>query len=181
MANFKLKFEHIFLLLSRGFLLLFLFVLMAISGKAQTMSVPENIQAALLPKVLKFNPVISEKATIKMLVVYDNNSQSNKDKFIKELGQSMEIKAIRLAELKETITGYDLVYFMPGIIDETQLCKTHKVLSVTGISQYVEQGLISLGFGVQNNKPKILVNLKSLEAEGQSLSSDILRIAKIFI
>lgn len=144
------------------------------------MPVPENIQAALLPKVLKFNPELSQKAKIKMLIVYDNNSQNNKDEFFKELSGLMEIKAIRPIELEETITGYDLVYFMPGLDELSIICKTHKVLSVTGISQYVEHGKISLGFGIQNNKPKILVNLTSLDEEGQSLSSDILRIAKIF-
>ncbi len=144
------------------------------------MPVPENIQAALLPKVLKFNPKLSDKTTIKMLIVYDNNSQNTKDAFIKELGVAIEVKAILSFELEENISGYDLVYFMPGLDDLSIICKTHKVLSVTGISQYVEEGRISLGIGIQNNKPKIFVNLTSLEKEGQSLSSDILRIAKIF-
>lgn len=92
----------------------------------------------------------------------------------------MEIKAVLVNELEKNILGSDLVYFMPGFQNDAYLCKKYKVLSVTGISQYVENGNISLGFGIQNNKPKIYVNLTSLEKEAQSLSSDILRIAKIF-
>lgn len=144
------------------------------------MPVPENIQAALLPKVLKFSPEISSKAKVRMLIVYDNNSINSKDEFIKELGNSMIIRAVLKDELEKNILGFDVVYFMPSIKDESVLCKKYKVLSVTGIAQYVEKGKISIGFGIQNNKPKILINLTSLEQEGQSLSSDILRISKIF-
>ncbi|WP_175454816.1 YfiR family protein [Lutibacter oricola] len=141
---------------------------------------PENIQAALLSKVLKFNPGFSDSTSIKMLVVYNNNTQINKDEFIRGVGNSIEVKAIKPEELKDNISETNVVYFMPGINDSSKLCNKNKVLSVTGTPQYVEQGEISLGFGVENNKPKILVNLTSLEQEGQSFSSDILRIAKIY-
>ena len=144
------------------------------------MPVPENIQAALLSKVLKFNPELPQNTRIKMLVVFNGNSEINKNEFIKGIGNSIEVKAITSIELEQYIEGCHLVYFMPGIRDQSSICKTYKKLSVTGISQYVEQGDISLGFGIQNNKPKILVNLTSLDEEGQSFSSDILRIAKIY-
>lgn len=52
-------------------------------GYSQNMPVPENIQSALLPKVLKFSPEISSKTKIKMLIVYDNNSISSKNAFVK--------------------------------------------------------------------------------------------------
>lgn len=147
---------------------------------SQTMPVPENIQAALLPKILKFSPTLSQKSKLKILVVYDNNSQISKDEFIKGISSIMDIKAILPGELPQNITNSDLVYFMPGLQKYAEICKTYKVLSVTGISQYVEQGNISLGFGLQNNKPKIYVNLTSLGKEGQSLSSEILRITKVY-
>ncbi len=115
-----------------------------------------------------------------MLIVFDNNSETSKNEFIKEFGRTMEIKAVYSNELEQNIANCDLVYFMPGLQNKATLCKKHQVLSVSGISQYVEQGEISLAFGIQNNKPKIFVNLSSFEKEGQSLSSDILRIAKVF-
>ena len=176
----NLKFVPFSPFLSRSFFFLFIIFNSVSYCYGQNIPVPENIQAALLPKVLKFNSELSEKEKIKMLIVYDNNSLNNKDKFFKELKGVMEIKAIRSIELDETISGYDLIYFMPGLADLAIICKSQKILSVTGISQYVEEGKISLGFGIQNNKPKIFVNLTSLDEEGQSFSSDILRIAKIF-
>ncbi len=147
---------------------------------SQNMPVPENIQAALLPKVLKFSPNISPNPKFRILIVYDNNSVISKDELFNELTGSMDVKAILPDALEKNISNCDLVYFMPGIQMKSALCKTYKVLSVTGISQYVEQGQISLAFGLLNNKPKIFVNLSSLENEGQSLSSEILRIAKVY-
>lgn len=176
----NLKLPHISLFLIRSLLFLFVIFNSINYCYAQNIPVPENIQAALLPKVVKFRPEFSSKTKIKMLIVYDNNSTISKNEFLKELGSSMEIRAVFTQDLEKTISGYDLVYFMPGTQDESVICKKYKVLSVTGVSQYIEQGKISLGFGIQNNKPKILVNLTSLEREGQSLSSEILRIAKIF-
>lgn len=163
-------------------IILFLFIIIASLkfGYAQNMPVPENIQAALLPKILKFSPTLSQQTKIRILIVYDNNSLGSKDELIKGLGTNMESKAIRSNELEKEIVNCNLVYFMPGVKDLASLCKTHKVLSVAGISQYVEDGQISLAVGLQNNKPKIFISLSSLEKEGQSLGSEILRIAKVY-
>ncbi len=165
-----------------GRIIIFLFILIAATNNSysQNMPVPENIQAALLPKVLRFNPTLLQKTKIRILIVYDHNSQTSKDEFVKELELSMDVIPVLSDELEKYITNCDLVYFMPGNQDKATICKTYNVLSVTGISQYVEQGKISLAFGLQNNKPKIFINLSSLEKEGQSLSSELFRIAKVY-
>ncbi len=147
---------------------------------AQNMPVPENIQAALLPKVLKFNSNFSDKNPIRLLLVYDNISQKSKDLMIQDLDQSFDIKAIKLEELYTSIKNTDIVYFMPGLQLAAEICKEHKVLSVSGISQYAENGNVSLAFGLLNNKPKIFINLTSMEQEGQTISSEILRISKVY-
>lgn len=147
---------------------------------SQTKSVPENIQAALLPKILKFNPTFDHKQKIRMLIVYDNFSQSSKNELIKELSVIMDTKAVLTPDLERNIADFDLVYFMPGLQKLASMCKEKGVLSVAGISEYVENGQVSLAFGVLNDKPKIYVNLTSLEKEGQSLSSEILRISKVY-
>ncbi|SFD04960.1 YfiR/HmsC family protein [Algibacter pectinivorans] len=162
--------------------LAFICIVLCLSNiiNAQKIAVPENIQAALLTKVLKYNPQITQNKNIKILVVYNQNSLLAKDEFIKGLGSNIVVKAIALKELEQSIFGFHVVYFMAGIHDYSNVCKAQKVLSVTATTRFVEQGKISLGFGIENNKPKILVNLTSLEMEGQSFSSDILRIGKIF-
>jgi len=174
------KVKTIYYILIRTIFFLFITLNTASFCYSQIMPVPENIQAALLPKVLKFNPNFAQKTKIRMLIVYDNDSQTSKEDLINGLGASIDAKAIHSNELEQNISNCDLVYFMPGIQDESAICKSHKILSVTGISQYVEKGQISIGFGILNNKPKIFISLSSLEKEGQSISSELLRIAKVF-
>lgn len=178
MSNSKLSQNCIFSL--RRTVLFVGFLFWGISVFSQSISVPENIQAALLIKVLKYNPQIPHDQKIKILVVYDTGTEINKVEFMKGLGNKMDVKAILPTELAENISGSQVVYFMPGIHGFSKLCRDNNVLSVTSTTRFVEQGEISLGFGIENNKPKILVNLSSLEKEGQSFSSDILRIGKIF-
>ena len=166
--------------LSKSLIAICFFLFVTNSVRAQNIPVPENIQAALLSKVLKFNPELQKNDKIKMLVIYDNKSQINKDEFINGLEKSIEVLAIKPDQIEKNISGYNVVYFMSGLNEQAYRCKTRKLLSVTGINKYVEEGEISLGFGIENNKPKILVNITSLDMEGQSFSSEILRIAKIF-
>lgn len=174
------KFLQNIIFLAKGLLFAFIFLCCSTSSFAQKISVPENIQAALLTKVLKYNPQIPQDTKVKILVVFNDNSMLDKDEFIKGLGSSMIVKAITPKELEKNIAGCHVVYFMEGIHGFSNICKVNNVLSVTGTTRFVEQGEISLGFGIENSKPKILVNLTSLDMEGQSFSSDILRIGKIF-
>lgn len=170
----------IFLLLKRVLLILFISFFLPRIGFSQNMPVPENIQAALIPKVLKFSPNHAQKTKLRMVIVYDNNSQVSQKELKKAIGTSLDVKSVVEADLEQNIGNCDLVYFMPGTQKSAILCKTRNVLSVTGISNYVEQGIISIAFGLQDNKPKIFVNLTSLAKEGQSLSSEILRITKVY-
>lgn len=178
MFNLKLPQNIIFLAKQLAFICMFF--CLGNSVDAQNISVPEKIQAALLTKVLKYNPQIPQNQEIKILVVYNNNSVLGKDEFIKGLGSFIAVKAIKPKELEAHISGCHVVYFMEGIHGYSKICRANKTLSVTATTRFVEQGEISLGFGIENNKPKILVNLTSLDLEGQSFSSDILRIGKIF-
>ena len=85
------NYKVIFKITTKVLLYLGVFLLSINHGYSQNMPVPENIQAALLPKVIKFNPSLAEKKTIRMLIVYDSNSRISKDEFIKELNSVFEI------------------------------------------------------------------------------------------
>lgn len=161
------------------FLLLILFHSSELSY-SQNIIVPEKIQAALLPKVLRYSSSLSPKTKLRLIIVYDKSSQANKDLLIYYLSSSVSVKAVYPNELEQNIGNCDVVYFMQGLQQLASLCKNNKVLSVSGISSYAEQGLVSIAFGILNNNPKIYLNLSSLGKEGQSLSSEILRIATVY-
>lgn len=178
MPNFKFSYNSTYFI--KRLVVILLFFSLGNSVFSQNIPVPENIQAALLTKVLKYNPQIPQNKRVRILIVYDNSSQNSKDEFIKGLGGLMDIKAVYPSEIEQNITNFHAVYFMTEIQNYAALCKKYKILSVTGLAKYVEQGEISLGFVTQNNKPIIVINLTSLDREGQSFSSDILRISKIY-
>lgn len=175
-----LKLSRIITFLVNGGLFIFMFFFLSNSLLAQNIPVPENIQAALLSKVLKYSPQISKNKKIKILVVYNKSSENSKDEFIEALSNSLEIKAVCPNEIQQNIANVHVVYFMTEMHNYAPLCKKYNVLSVTGYSKDVETGEVSLGFVTKNNKPIIVVNLTSLDQEEQSFSSDLLRIAKIF-
>ena len=161
-------------------LLLFSFFLCFIA-KAQSVSLPINIQAALLAKVLKLNPKLSDKPQIKVLIIYNNSSKMSKEELLSQLLlKNMQAKAVLLSDLEENVKNFDVVYFMPGAQDKDGICKANKVLTITGVSKYVEDGEVSIAFGLLNDKPKIFINVTSLKQEEQNLSSDLLRIAKVY-
>ena len=167
-------------LLRKAILVSTVSLFLASPGKCQDMPIPIKIQSALLVKILKFNPKFADKETLNMLIVYTINTKSYKDELVGYLSEHMGLDAAKPTEIDESIKNYDLVYFMPGTQSKAVLCKTHKVLSVTGISEFAEDGTISLAFGIQNDKPKIYINLTSLKQEEHNFSSDLLRIATIY-
>jgi hypothetical protein len=60
-----------------------------------------------------------------------------------------------------------------GLID---YCQSNKILSITGIPQFVNEG-VTLGIGVEKGKPKILLNLSSTKAEDINWNPQILKVA----
>jgi len=145
----------------------------------QNVLIPENIQAALMEKALKFNTRLADKTDISMLIIHDENSRVSAERQSRTSNSAWSVTLSMDILSVGDLEAYDLVYFMPGTEKQARECKKHKVLSDTGISAYVEQGLISIAFGLRNDKPRIFVNISSLKAEGHSFSSEILRIMQV--
>lgn len=59
----------------------------------------------------------------------------------------------------------------------TRYTRGNRVLSVTNISSFVDRG-VTLGIGLENNKPKVLLNLTGSESEGMNWDPKILKISK---
>jgi hypothetical protein len=167
---------------AKALICLVLFVLTFLNHiAAQTELLPTTIQASLFIKVLKFNTKLSEKQQINMLIVYNNGTRREKEELFSELThRKIKVKAVLLSELEENIKSIDAVYFMPGLQDKNGICKANKVLTFTGVSKYVEEGNASIAFALLNDKPKILINVTSLKNEDQNISSELLRIAKVY-
>jgi hypothetical protein len=59
----------------------------------------------------------------------------------------------------------------------TKYTRGNRVLSVTNVSGFVDKG-VTLGVGLENNKPKVLLNLTGSESEGMNWDPKILKISK---
>lgn len=172
------------------------------AAAAETPPVPGNLQVSLIMKILTFDRALHQHSgdRVDMLLLYvAGNAQSEaarkeiagvfddlgRDKTISNLPfayQSLawESKAELDTFLKENDT--DLLYVMPGhgehIPDITDITQDLDVLSVSGVPEYVNKG-ISIGIGVKNEKPEIIINLPSARAEGADLDTKLLRIATV--
>lgn len=141
--------------------------------------IPSRIQAALLNKVLKFSHNHTDKKN-KVLIIYNPKTRKVSNELNMELKNDMEVKMVMSTAIPGDISSYNVVYFMPGLQEKTSICKNKKILSVSCVQKYAENGKTSLAFGLVNNKPKIYINMSSLKEEEQSFSADILRIAKVY-
>ena len=71
----------------------------------------------------------------------------------------------------------DVVYIGKNAPAGTNWAQSNGALSITGNPQLIEAG-VTLGIGLENNKPKIYLNLKSSKAEGVDWNPAILKVAK---
>lgn len=135
---------------------------------SQDMAVPVNLQAALFKKIFSFDKTLSGKG-IEVAVIGGG-------------GEAM-VSAFKDAGINAKVVSGDIpasssvVYLMPGAPKSQSSQK--KILSISGVTSYVEDGRVAIGLGVEGGKPRIIINVKQLKSEGQDLNSDILNIAKI--
>ena len=132
---------------------------------SQEMSVPANLQAALFKKIFSFNKTLQGKGNLEVSVI--GNGSGEIVSAFKDAGVN--------AKSASDASGASVVYVMPG----STAPKQKGIFSISGVTEYAESGKVAVGLGVEGGKPKIVVNLAQLKAEGQELSADLLKIAKV--
>ena len=143
--------------------------LITVNSFAQEMAVPANLQAALFKKIFSFNKTLTAKGNVEVAVI-----GSGADEVVsafKDAGVN--------AKAASDIGGASVVYVMPGAASPKAQSAAKGVLSISGVTSYVENGSVAIGLGVEGGKPKIIINMAQLKAEGQDLSADLLKIAKV--
>ena len=58
-------------------------------------------------------------------------------------------------------------------------CYQNKIITATGVSSFVEQGYACFSVTLENDKPKLVVNLNKMKDEGHQFSASYLKMAKI--
>ncbi len=163
-----------------AFISFLLFTFACATSYGQNLQVPISIQAALLQKVIKFDNTIGNRSDVKILIVYNNDSRNFMNELVSQFPATFKIMSKLPTEIEGVLDDYDLAYIMPGAQTAIASLKSKKILTITGLTKYVENGDVSIGFGLLNDKPKVFVNMTSLKAEDRILAADILRIAKVY-
>jgi hypothetical protein len=168
---------------------------------AQEMSVPVNIQASLILKILTYDRNFNLPAGNNLVigVVYQGRFRASldvKDEFLKSTGEMGALQAARYSircvpiDLDAEDDVSDLLisekirvlYVAPlrsvSLADIVSAAREHHVNSCTGVPEYVDAGL-AVGLGTKGEKPLILINRKAAKLEGSDFSSQLLKLAKV--
>ncbi len=144
---------------------------------AQRMALPASLQGAIFKKILGFDKTLQAKGRIEVAVIYGD--EVAKDAIVSAF-KDLEISVVPVTseEATQGVGNATVVYVAPGGIPPKQLCIKNRILSMSGVSSFVESGQVSVGLIVENGKPRILIHRGQLKNEGHELAEDILKMAK---
>jgi hypothetical protein len=155
------------------------FTCLSLPSFAEELPVPPELQVAIFKKVFSYDKSIQE-GSLKMLVAFSDSSSTVKDEMVKAFKDSgINVSAAKGDQLSGSVSGINVVYVLPGVSGARQICQKNGILCITGTPSMVESGEASVGLSLLDNKPKILVHLKELKAEGHDLSANLLQLAKV--
>lgn len=161
-------------------------VFIAFNSYAESMSVPGKLQVALFLKILSYDRAIKNDVKIGIL---DGSAKSDIESSFQSVqgqkisGFSFSVVDLSVSELSSMkAKGIDVLYITPdnkaNISNILKSSRNNKVLTITGVPDYVNDG-VSVGIGLKNGKPDILVNLSSSKSEDHELSSQLLKLCTI--
>jgi hypothetical protein len=148
---------------------------------AQDMPIPVRIHVALLKKVFSFNRNFQNNPSPKVTIVFTDASAGIKDiaqKTFTEIG--IPVTVLKLDQALKGLGETDVVYVAPGAESIQKICDDRKIFTITGIPALVESGKVAVGIGAEAGKPKVFVNMQLTRLQKQELSSDLLRVARVF-
>jgi hypothetical protein len=150
-------------------------------GSAQTPSVPLPLQGTILQKIFSYDRTLEHRIPKVLIVASDlSDPQAGELKAtLTRLGSTAVITTA--AAMPAQAAGAAAVYFMPGQLTDllSRTCIQHRLLSVSGMPSWAEQGRVSIAIGLAGGKAEIVVNLKRSKEEAHDLSSRLLRLARV--
>jgi hypothetical protein len=183
----------------------FLLIILLISATttsllSQEMAVPVGVQHTLLMKVLAFDRALQARCGDEIIigVLYQSKYRPSllaKDELMSIAEASMQkinnivvrwrpIDISETGDLRASLTKHhvDILYVAPvrsvDIDVITSVCRASHILTLTGVSEFVEAGL-AVGIGIKGKRPQIEINLAAAKAVGADFTSQLLKVAKI--
>lgn len=174
---------------------------LATSARAESMAVPAQMQVPILMKVLAYDRQFDAKTgsalTIGIIYTASDPSSSKATDQISDTLYGFAGKTVRKVPIKyyqiEYTTpaeldafvrakGVNVFYVAPGndkaLPAILKLSQSRGITTLTGVPDYVKRG-VSVGVGLSQDKPQILINLTSARSEGSEFDANLLRIATV--
>lgn len=148
---------------------------------AQDMPIPVRVHVALLKKVFSFNRNLQSKPTPKVTVVYTDASEGVRNEAVKAFTEiGIPVTSLKLEQALKGLGETDVVYVAPGAAAVQKICEERGIFTITGIPGLVETGKVAIGIGAEGGKPKVFVNMPIARLQKQELSSELLRVSRVF-
>lgn len=178
-----------------------MFLLICIKLECQELTTAVDVHLPIFLKTLTFdkNFISQNQDTIFIHLLYQNNDKNsihiknlvyeyilnnklntlnNKPLIFLELAVKTEedfknyikkcsVKYLYIARLKDI-----------NLANVTNSCNIQKILTFTGVSDYLENGA-ALSLGIRGNKPEILLNLENSKKQGANFNSRLLNLVKL--
>lgn len=165
---------HVSLLIATGITML------CMCASAFSQQIPFKVQTVIFKKIFLFVKTLKTQDMPKVLVVYTDATTSDKDVVIEEFTKlGVNVGAVKNSQISTAISNYNIIFILPGCTNAKNAARNAGILSICSDPTLVERGDYSIALADENGKPKIVVNTGSLKAEGQELSSELLKISRI--
>lgn len=182
--------------------LLSLLLFVSRAGSAEENPVPATVQVPIFLKILTFDRNFANKVGTQLTIgiVYveeDPASRQARDEIVKVL-KSYDDKTIKGLPITFVLVPYttersimesaksqgiNVFYIAPGngahLATLLKISQEHRITTISGVPQYVRQG-VAVGLNLNSdNKVHILINLKSSRMEGAAFDANLLRLATV--
>jgi hypothetical protein len=170
------RLKDIFLVVMMGFIGFW-----TVETQGQSLAIPGRIQAATFSKVFKYSTRLRGTDPIRLLIVYNDGQRRERDELLEAFNNAaVAATAVSYEDLVSKVDSADVVYFLPGLKDHTNICKQKEKLSISAHTPYTEHGQVSISLGLVQDRPRLFIHLSSLSQEGHDLSASILKISQVF-
>lgn len=156
--------------------------LIVTASLAQTDEVPDDLQAALFEKIFRYVKTLERPDDVVVLTVFEEDERRKARQIADAfLAIGVDSRPVEMKDLSETISERSVLYVLPSAssAEIAALCEEHRLLSLSGSSSTVESGGAAVGVRLSEGRPQILVNMTRLQRDGQRISADLLKLAKV--
>ncbi len=148
---------------------------------SQEMPVPLHVQAQLFKKIFGYSLSLSDPNNPKIVIVEPTGGTGTP---IQDAFTKIKLEKTRLMSADEFIStngkGYEVAYICAGNKTDKlrKIFTSGKILSISGVPAFYDNGTVSISLTLKNNKSQILINVDRAKAEGHRFSASFLKMTQ---